>query len=310
MSTGKNRAALSNQKPRKAQKRKDQNYSAADRFKDLELLICKRLQTSLNVEELLSFFQDSIPHEMGLQSVHFTPVFHSNLPSKKAFSGHKQNLKLYTGNDYIGQLQLRFLKEPESSSSEILESAARLLAFPLRHALEFQEAIRHSEQDTLTGLKNRNAMNHAIMKASDGAKRYGFPISILMLDIDYFKRINDTYGHLVGDKVLQRLAEVVQQSCRLADQAFRFGGEEFLMLLQNTDEVGALETAERLRKAIEINDFGGVIEEKDLPITVSIGISCHQPEDTRDSLIARADSALYTAKRQGRNRCCTLPSSS
>lgn len=311
MSTGKKRAPFGKIRQRKTHQLLNKTTNLTDlntveALTNLELLLCKRLQISVNQLELLTIFQDTVPKQIGLHSLKFTPAFQAAATDDPPFSGHIQKLKLYAGNKYVGQLQLHFMFIPEPDISELLENIASLLAFPLQHALTLEKAIKHSEQDTLTGLKNRNAMNHSIATASDAAKRYGFPISVLMLDIDYFKRINDTYGHLTGDEVLQKLANIVQQSCRLADQAFRFGGEEFLMLLQNTDQNGALETAERLRKAVEMNDFAGLIEEKELPITVSIGISCFHLDDTQDSLIARADQALYKAKRNGRNRCVVI----
>lgn len=308
MSTGKKRTTAGATKPRRANTRQSKNSNTPREFNELELLVCKRLQTSLDIDTLLEHFKETIPKDLHLQVVEFTPVFQPVEKPHRSTKSHMQQLKLYAGKEYIGKLELSFSKKPSENQSQLLEQLASLLAFPLFHAIAFKDAIKHSEHDALTGLKNRTAMDHAIAKACDGARRYQYPLGMLMIDIDFFKKVNDTYGHLTGDKVLQQLASILQQSCRLADQAFRYGGEEFLMLMQNTDAQGALETAERIRKAIEINDFGEIIEDKDLPITISVGVTELSPTDSAASIMSRADEALYNAKHLGRNRCTLFTS--
>jgi diguanylate cyclase (GGDEF)-like protein len=136
------------------------------------------------------------------------------------------------------------------------------------------------------------------------AVRYGNPLSIFMMDIDFFKRVNDTHGHKVGDIVLKKLAEICQQTLREVDVIGRLGGEEFAILLPETGKIESTEAAERLREAIE---NAKVSLESGLPLqfTVSIGVSSLlSKEDNIDVLLNCADKALYRAKKSGRNRVC------
>ncbi|MFI3184414.1 MAG: GGDEF domain-containing protein [Methylococcaceae bacterium] len=159
-------------------------------------------------------------------------------------------------------------------------------------------------RDTLTGLPNRNAYNERLETEISRWKRYHSPLSLIIWDIDHFKRINDSYGHKAGDKVLLLIAKQLSEHSRISDFISRFGGEEFTMLLPNTDSQAALMLANNLRRTIEKTGFnaGGV----SVDITISCGITEFTPEDNDESAFERADQALYQAKEQGRNRCCIL----
>ncbi len=160
------------------------------------------------------------------------------------------------------------------------------------------DAIRRAaESDFLTGLKNRYAMNKALRDELARAERYGEPLSALFLDIDYFKKVNDRYGHDTGDEVLRGVAAVIASALRGSDIASRWGGEEFLIIAphSNAAEAGAL--AERIRRAIEAATMGQAIR-----VTVSIGHTSYRKGDDIDALVNRADKALYNAKEGGRNR--------
>ena len=124
--------------------------------------------------------------------------------------------------------------------------------------------------------------------------------SVMMLDLDHFKKINDTYGHLCGDLVLKKVSELILQSLRHSDIFARFGGEEFVIILPNTNVAGALKLAERIRKTVEQYDFR--CQGKKIPVTISVGITSVALNDSVHSLLERADEALYEAKRGGRNR--------
>ncbi|MGM0419319.1 MAG: GGDEF domain-containing protein, partial [Thermodesulfobacteriota bacterium] len=128
-------------------------------------------------------------------------------------------------------------------------------------------------------------------------KRYETPLSLMILDIDYFKNINDTFGHQTGDKVLKELSQLIQTTIRDSDYFFRIGGEEFALLLPNTSTKNAGDSARRLRKKTEQNNFTKVNK-----ITVSIGLTQYIQDEDEDSFIKRADTALYKAKENGRNR--------
>lgn len=151
--------------------------------------------------------------------------------------------------------------------------------------------------DLLTGLYNRRKFEEILGKEIQEAKRYNKTFSIILLDIDFFKDINDTYGHQVGDYILQSLARLIKNMLRSTDSVARWGGEEFVIILPNGKIDGAYMLAERLRKTIENTKFP--IERK---CTISLGVTQYKPDDTPHSILKRADLALYTAKQNGRNK--------
>jgi diguanylate cyclase (GGDEF)-like protein len=153
--------------------------------------------------------------------------------------------------------------------------------------------------DPLTGLFNRRSMDQQLNAL---LLRQGNPaLSVLMLDIDHFKRINDTYGHPNGDKVIREVAETLRRCLRAEDTAFRYGGEEFMVLLPNTPLEGAINVAESIRGRVEAMHMS-LHEDAAMQCTVSLGVASRVAQDDRESLCRRADRALYQAKNQGRNR--------
>lgn len=154
--------------------------------------------------------------------------------------------------------------------------------------------------DFLTQCYNKKETEILVEKFLKESIRYNTPLSIMMLDIDHFKRINDTYGHLAGDYVLKEVAKTIKNSIRQSDICGRFGGEEFLIALPNTKLSGAMKLAERIRKTIEEGIFN--FENYNIKVTLSIGITSASKSDSLFSLIERADEALYEAKKKGRNR--------
>jgi diguanylate cyclase len=159
-------------------------------------------------------------------------------------------------------------------------------------------------RDALTGLPNRNAYNERLKMELSRWDRYHSPLSLIIWDIDHFKKINDSYGHKAGDKVLQLIAKQLSDHSRATDFLSRFGGEEFTMLLPNTDRNSALILANQLRQTIVGTGFNS--SGTSVAITISCGITQFIEHDTDESAFERADQALYQAKEQGRNRCCIL----
>ena len=171
----------------------------------------------------------------------------------------------------------------------------------LRNELELvrQEARR----DPLTGLANRVTLFDAIDELLKGSEDWGQEFCLLMLDIDFFKKVNDTYGHLIGDKVICFIADVMRKSIKGKDVAVRYGGEEFVVLLPETPYVGGVHVAEQLRHAVERGKLVRSKSRENLgTVTISLGVACSRKNDRRDDLIGRADKALYMAKKSGRNR--------
>ncbi|MFO7736820.1 MAG: GGDEF domain-containing protein [bacterium] len=163
---------------------------------------------------------------------------------------------------------------------------------------EIKKLKKEVRIDPLTGLYNRYSMKEQISNEMSRVDRYGETFSLLIIDIDYFKNINDTYGHLAGDSVLAETAAIIKKSLRKSDSVFRYGGEEFLAILPATSVKGAVSTADKLRLCISEADFSD-LERK---ITVSIGVSEYSPDQSEEELIHSVDMALYDAKRNGRNR--------
>jgi diguanylate cyclase (GGDEF)-like protein len=164
-----------------------------------------------------------------------------------------------------------------------------------------------SQTDPLTGLYNRRHMMATLESEFDRSNRISSPFSLLMIDLDHFKRVNDTYGHQQGDIVLQSISQEIQAQLRQYDSAARFGGEEFALLLPETNLSEGTMVAERLRQIISKIQFSDSIS--DLKITASIGIAAipHKKINTTEDLIRLADDALYAAKSNGRNRVETVP---
>ena len=157
--------------------------------------------------------------------------------------------------------------------------------------------------DLLTGLPNRRSAMDQLQQAWSAAARSGMPLSVMVIDIDHFKRINDTFGHAAGDIVLREAADTLRTSARRGDSVCRIGGEEFLVICPNTDIKAALQSAERLRTTLEAKRMA--IGKTEQTVTASIGVSArHASTVDIDALVSAADQALYTAKQAGRNRSC------
>ncbi|MDA0690615.1 MAG: GGDEF domain-containing protein [Nitrospinae bacterium] len=154
--------------------------------------------------------------------------------------------------------------------------------------------------DALTNVLNRNAYNMKISQMIREFSRVNEPFCLLVIDIDHFKKFNDQYGHKAGDRVLRSVAASVQESLRASDLVFRYGGEEFVVILGGADLGNAAKLAEKVRQGVEKDYY--IDKEKNMKVTVSLGVACVQPEDTELSLFERADKALYVAKRKGRNQ--------
>lgn len=173
----------------------------------------------------------------------------------------------------------------------------------IRTLLKEQQLLELSSHDGLTGLYNHAHMRERLDQELARAKRYGRPLSILMLDIDHFKAVNDNYGHQAGDEVLRKLACQLQGTARTQDIAARYGGEEFMLILPEIDEAGASSVAERLRG--EVASMKPLAEDRDFMVTISIGVVTYDTgagEAAQHDIIDTADKALYASKNGGRNR--------
>jgi len=170
---------------------------------------------------------------------------------------------------------------------------------------EIQMLKQQVARDSMTELYNHNHFRETLQIEISRAQRYKIPLSLIMADIDNFKSINDTFGHIAGDRVIKTVAGCLRKELRESDRIARYGGDEFAVILPETEINGALMVAERIRKSIEalrINHEGDFVN-----LTMSFGIFfCLDEKISPDESIKRADSALYQAKKRGRNQCCVF----
>ncbi|RKZ36511.1 MAG: sensor domain-containing diguanylate cyclase [Gammaproteobacteria bacterium] len=199
--------------------------------------------------------------------------------------------------DYKGRLLALSATRILGASGELVGSVALIRDVTEEKRLE-NELKQLSQTDGLTGLFNRRFMDEAIASELSRADRYSTPLSISLFDVDHFKKFNDTHGHEQGDRVLKGIAGTTRRVMRNVDLCCRYGGEEFLIIMPNTDRKGALLAAERLREAVEITRVD------DLPVTISVGTATYPGAEanTSDALVVAADRAMYAAKVGGRNQ--------
>jgi diguanylate cyclase (GGDEF)-like protein len=202
-----------------------------------------------------------------------------------------------------------FLTKPPAGPDEVIltvDKAVEKKRLREANARLLKELETLSRMDPLTSALNRGSFEDALHREAQRAKRYRFPLSLVMLDLDHFKPINDTYGHRVGDGVLQQFVARVGTVFRETDAIYRYGGEEFAVLLPHTPFEGALDAARRLVTVTAATPFAvGTVT---LPVTVSAGVATARANDTEGGeLVNRADEALYEAKRRGRNCAVGAP---
>lgn len=188
----------------------------------------------------------------------------------------------------------------EREARSLLAIVARELAAPLRMAELVEQSQRLACVDGLTGLLNRRALSGALATEVARSQRYGHSLSLVMVDVDHFKSINDRFGHATGDDVLKAVATSLEKARRRSDLAGRWGGEEFVVALSCTDAEGATIAGERLRRAIAAEVI--TVSGEELRVTASFGVATLGASETMEACLARADRALYAAKAGGRNR--------
>lgn len=182
---------------------------------------------------------------------------------------------------------------------QLINESLLVLADSLHRGLEYEELFESARKDTLTGLSNRRVFEERIRAMMNGAKRYQRPLTMASLDLDHFKQINDNLGHQEGDNVLKKVADVFSGVIRDTDMLVRFGGDEFILVMDNTNEKNGRILAERLCKAVDNLDIWATSEIK---LGVSIGMTQWKAEERLDDWMQRVDDILYNAKTDGRSR--------
>ena len=216
--------------------------------------------------------------------------------------GHPQDalvVPILRSNQLMGamELYLNDWRELDDDQADLLNGVASQAAIAIRHAQLFEAQEENALTDELTKLPNRRALAQRFLQEMQRSRRHHNAIALLMIDLDHFKHVNDTYGHLQGDAVLAELAQILLTSARESDVCARYGGEEFAIILHETDEAGARILAERIRARVAASTFPGGLKQ-----TISIGVAATNEANLFTQLIDRADQALYVAKQGGRNQ--------
>ncbi len=267
--------------------------------------ILDALGISIETEEQMRLAANTLQDNVNVGMNNITDALSDNNIDtlKQAVEGHVQQLQ---------SALTQFSDMSPSEERETLTKQLHSLADKVRQMEENEKSIRSKlEQerkraitDTLTGLPNREAYNERIYQEVQRWQRYGNPLTLAVIDIDFFKKINDNYGHQIGDKVLKIVAQTVGKLLREVDFMARFGGEEFVALLPETDADSALILLNRIRESLAKKPLK--YKDDKISLTVSIGISQFEGDDTSDIAFGRADEALYKAKESGRNQCIIL----
>ncbi|MBE0485139.1 GGDEF domain-containing protein [Marinobacter sp.] len=270
---------------------------------DLLTRMAKRLSTTLSLETQLGIVAEEIAAAIPFDALNYRHrIARQDFVFSTGMGGpHRCEYRLTLEGAHYGTLA--FHRRHKFSDEEItgLEMMLAAAICPLRNACQYIAIEQAALTDSLTGIGNKRALYEALERAGALADRHGAPWSLILCDLDHFKQINDNHGHVVGDHILTKTAEKLEQAVRNSDTVYRFGGEEFAVLLPHTNEREARDVAERIRLAVEsIRVDGG---ETPLTATTSCGVAMHLTDESPDQWLARADEALYRAKAQGRN--CT-----
>lgn len=197
-----------------------------------------------------------------------------------------------------GRVQLR--------NNDLIKVGRTVFKFIAHNNIEaayHDEIYRLTTVDGLTQVNNRRSFDEAIEREISRCRRYGRTLSLVLIDVDHFKRINDTFGHLAGDAVLKEVASAIKKRIRKEDLLARYGGEEFAVLTPEVDQKGALAMAEKVRKVVEKHEFS--FDDEVIPVTISCGVATlGKKGDGAEALVQRADEKLYEAKEAGRNQVC------
>jgi diguanylate cyclase (GGDEF)-like protein len=270
---------------------------------DTLLQLSTDLQTTLDAGALLDFFSRHLTPLVPHDGVRFVNEGADVDLSTGKTSGRRARVQLSLDKETLGELTVYSAKPLSAGRRKVVEALAASLRHPLRNALMYREAINASTRDPLTGVNNRSSFRRVLDREVDLSRRHGAPLSLIMLDVDRFKSINDKHGHVVGDLALKSIVGCMVSCIRESDILFRYGGEEFCIALANTNLLGACKLAERIRRKLEILVVR--TSRTRLHVTASFGVAMLAENDDALQLVEKADDSLYRAKALGRNRIAT-----
>jgi diguanylate cyclase (GGDEF)-like protein len=269
---------------------------------DRLLRMTQSLQTTLEISALLELFYLQTDANVPVDGMDYVNEQLSLDYRTGTRSRHTCHYNLKVGDIDLGGLTFRRRGKFSEAETVVLEKLLCCLLYPLRNALLYRDALALAQKDALTGICNRAALDDALATEVNLAGRHRTPLSIVVFDIDHFKSINDRYGHSMGDEAIKTVVKCAQSCARSTDMLFRYGGEEFVMLVRNTTLEGARLLAERIRRKVEKLQCQG--KRKPITMTVSAGVATLGSGEKAQQLFERADKALFEAKHAGRNLVC------
>lgn len=257
------------------------------------------LQASLSVDAILQAFFRHAQTRLRVCGMWYR---HNEAAEQLTFGTegtHSLAYRLITRELHLGELIVSRQRVFSANNMAEFEDMLMSLLHPLNNALRYAAALKAARTDSLTQIGNRAALHESLDFAINSAKRYQHSLSVLLVDLDSFKQINDGHGHETGDRVLQEVVAAIIDATRNTDQCFRLGGDEFVVLLGNTPAAGASIIAERVCQAIAslniCSDSGSIVT------SASVGAATWQTDESQAELLERADMAMYQAKAHGGN---------
>ncbi len=264
------------------------------------------LQQTLVIDNLLHIFCGKVATLIPCDSVVYENTNQAICWQSGEAARHICQYQLTLNGESLGSVCCTRSHPFSAHDLQVIEWLVAILIYPIKNALLYLDALSSALKDGLTGAGNRMAYDEAISREMDKAQRNNQTMALLIIDIDHFKNFNDNYGHAIGDKVLAAVCKDMQKTLRRSDLLFRYGGEEFAVILSPSDSNLAEQVAERLRHSVaelKLGKYTGEGRNKEkLSVTISIGAAEIRQNDTPEKIFKRADKALYQAKNNGRNQ--------
>lgn len=266
-------------------------------FSDKELhRLLETFSSCLDIQQLVQQYFSELHARVPVNHLSIdTPVGQYHVGTADANETEK-SMTTELGEDNHVQVRHYYCNTLSIKAQQIIREFNKLIRIPLKNAIAFARLQQSALKDPLTGLGNRNMYDETLYKQMRQAQRAGESLTLLVLDLDNFKPVNDFYGHIEGDKVLIAFAQALASSLRLSDYAFRFGGDEFCCLLQGSGEATNQAVVERIMRNIDKNSLLNQYH-----VTCSIGSASLNQDDTPETFFMRADTALYQAKKKGKD---------
>lgn len=262
------------------------------------LRLARQLPSMLEVQPMVQLFASIVEEAFPFDGLRFHAAQDGHTAAWGEEAAHQAEYSLRVNEAMLGTMVMMRQRPFSGEELEVFEDLLAYLVYPLRNAMLYQHTVLMATLDPLTGAGNRFAFDEALARELARLERHGGRLSLMMLDMDGFKQVNDAHGHQVGDELLKQFAKVLKSTVRNTDMVFRFGGDEFAILMPETGEEGGMRMMERLQEALAATPLsrGNLL----IPLRGSMGMAHWLPSETATGMVERADLALYQDKRQRR----------